>query len=110
MNKVILVGTLERTPRLQFSADGTPYCLFTLVCERPICKNGDLRAPFRLPCRVRGERARTLARRCVSGQQIVCEGYLTEKHRHLGITVNHIDLGTNPHQGEALWFTDDLPF
>ena len=50
MNNVSLVGTLAQKPRLHYTQNGAPYCLFTVVCARK-----SEHAPDQLDCRIWGE-------------------------------------------------------
>ena len=68
MNKAILIGRLTKDPELRFTQNGSPYCQFTVACDRP-SKDGDSKeADFiegatdrcrgQYPCRQqRGERS-----------------------------------------------------
>lgn len=71
MNNVSLVGTLAQKPRLHYTQNGAPYCLFTVVCARK-----SEHAPDQLDCRIWGAPAEELARFGEGGMQVAISGAL----------------------------------
>ena len=65
VNNVSLVGTLAQKPRLHYTQNGAPYCLFTVVCARK-----SAHAPDQLDCRIWGAPAEELARFGEGGMQV----------------------------------------
>ena len=90
MNKAILIGRLTKDPELRFTQNGSPYCQFTVACDRP-SKDGDSKEADFIQCQVWGSQAENLAKYMAKGRQIAVEG---------SIRVDSME-----RNGERSWYT-----
>ena len=90
MNKAILIGRLTKDPELRFTQNGSPYCQFTVACDRP-SKDGDSKEADFIQCQVWGSQAENLAKYMAKGRQIAVEG--------------NIRVDSMERNGERSWYT-----
>ncbi len=100
INRVLLVGRVtEAGPKLTYSSDGSPQCIFTLLLEEP-AKDGTMFKLF-VPVEVFGKQAEPVAEQINAGDTVLIDGKLKwkswidkqgEKQGRLGIMAWQVSL------------------
>ncbi|MDO4302128.1 MAG: single-stranded DNA-binding protein [Clostridia bacterium] len=77
MNRVILLGRLARNPELRYTQAAEPMavCRFTVASDRPLAKDGDIKADF-INCTAFGKRAENINKYFAKGSRIAVQGRL----------------------------------
>ena len=78
MNRVMLVGVVDRDATLTYTNNGTPICKFTLLCEtKYTTKQGEQKSQRHFqPISAFGTRAETISQQATKGAMLAVQGKL----------------------------------